>query len=418
MIIVLKNYTPKVPPPVGGIHQSNNFPAVFNQRLAFSIFSPENAKIGYIFVFLLNNYNTMSEEAIPSNAKKVLVGLTEDELKDVAKEAGLSSFVGKQLAQWIYAHHCRDFAKMSNLSKAARRELAARCTLGLSEPVSCHESRDGTKKYLYRTNSGHYVETVFIPDGERATVCVSSQVGCKMNCAFCMTGRQGFQASLTAAEILNQIMSLPEYSRLTNIVFMGQGEPLDNLEAVLRATNVLTASWGFAWSPKRITVSTVGLAKGLMRFLDESKCHLAISLHHPLPSERAKLMPAECAMSIADVVSLLRQYAFFRKERTAHTVSKQRRLSFEYIMFEGINDSLAHADALIALLRGLDCRVNLIRFHDIPNTPLRGVKESSMLCFRDYLTRHGLFSTLRASRGQDILAACGLLSTKKQEEAK
>lgn len=352
-----------------------------------------------------------------TDGRKTLLGMSESELKDMALGLGLPAFVGKQVAQWMYGRSVADVAAMTNISQKARALISERYALGNSAPVACQESADGTRKYLYRTAGGHYVETVFIPDGDRATLCVSCQVGCKMGCAFCMTGRQGFQASLTAAEILNQIYSLPERERLTNIVFMGQGEPLDNLDAVLCATEVLTAPWGYAWSPKRITVSTVGLAKGLRRFLDESKCHLAISLHHPLPTGRAALMPAERAWSIVDVVNLLRQYDFCRKGHGPSDASKQRRLSFEYIVFRGLNDSDVHADALISLLRGLDCRVNLIRFHDIPDSPFRGVDDARLTRFRDRLTRHGVFCTIRASRGQDIDAACGLLSTKEQEEA-
>lgn len=352
---------------------------------------------------------------------KSLLGLTLNELQAVAIELGLPKFVGKQMADWIYSKHVRSIEEMTNLSKAARAKLTERYELGISAPVDEQRSVDGTVKYLYRTAEGDFIETVFIPDGERGTLCVSSQVGCKMHCAFCMTGRQGYVASLSATDILNQIYSLPERDRLTNIVFMGQGEPFDNLDQVLRATEVLTADWGYAWSPKRITVSSVGLAKGLRRFLDESRCHLAISLHHPIPSGRAQLMPAEKAFSIEDVVHLLEQYDFCRKPARgsqASDVAHQRRVSFEYIVFAGINDTLRHADALIALLRNLDCRVNLIRFHDIPDTPLHGVDDKKMVQFRDYLTTHGLFTTIRASRGQDIFAACGLLSTAKQEAMK
>lgn len=352
---------------------------------------------------------------------KTLLGLTLDELQAVAIGLGLPKFVGKQMADWIYSKHVDSIEEMTNLSKAARTKLAEQYELGISAPVDEQRSVDGTVKYLYRTEKGDFIETVFIPDGERGTLCVSSQVGCKMHCAFCMTGRQGYVASLSATDILNQIYSLPERDRLTNIVFMGQGEPFDNLDNVLRATEALTADWGYAWSPKRITVSSVGLAKGLRRFLDESRCHLAISLHHPIPSGRAQLMPAEKAFSIEDVVHLLEQYDFCRKPaRGSQTsdVAHQRRVSFEYIVFAGINDTLRHADALIALLRNLDCRVNLIRFHDIPDTPLHGVDDKKMVQFRDYLTTHGLFTTIRASRGQDIFAACGLLSTAKQEAMK
>lgn len=346
---------------------------------------------------------------------KPLLGQTEDELIGVARGLNLPAYVGKQLAGWLYKHQVTDIAAMTNLSRDARTRLSQQFTVGASLPVGSQESADGTMKYLFRTQGGHYVETVFIPDGDRATLCVSSQVGCKMGCAFCMTGRQGYIASLSTADILNQIYSLPQRDRLTNIVFMGQGEPLDNVDNVLRALQVLTAPWGYAWSPRRITVSSVGVAKGLCRLLRESRCHVAISLHHPVPQERAKLMPAERATSITDIIKILESNGFGRHAAHDAGESHQRRLSFEYILLSGLNDSPRHAEALVRLLRGLNCRVNLIRFHEIPNSRFRAATEPSMLRFRDYLTSHGLFATLRASRGQDILAACGLLSTKRQE---
>lgn len=217
-------------------------------------------------------------------------------------------------------------------------------------------------------------------------------------------GQTRFEGSLTAADILNQVYALPDVDKLTNIVFMGQGEPMDNLDNVLRATEILTADYGWAWSPKRITVSSVGVRKKLRRFLDESDCHVAISLHSPIPEQRAQLMPAERGMSIEEVVKLLREYDF----------THQRRLSFEYILFGGLNDTPTHARAIVRLLEGLECRVNLIRFHQIPDVPLRESDEERMEAFRDYLTHHGVFTTIRASRGQDIFAACGLLSTSKE----
>ena len=281
-------------------------------------------------------------------------------------------------------------------------------------PADSQHSVDGTVKYLLPVRCAddahreeeRFVETVFIPDGERATLCVSCQVGCKMNSLFCQTGKQGWHGNLDAADILNQYFAIEEAGELTNTVFMGMGEPLDNWEEVKRAIEVLTADWGWAWSPKRITVSSVGVRGKLKRFLDESPCHVAISLHSPLHEQRAQLMPSEKAMSISEVVELLRGYDF------AH----QRRLSFEYIVFGGLNDSMAHAKAIVDLLRGLDCRINLIRFHQIPGVPLHGADEQTMLRFRDYLTAHGVFTTIRASRGQDIYAACGLLSTAKHNE--
>jgi 23S rRNA (adenine2503-C2)-methyltransferase len=222
-----------------------------------------------------------------------------------------------------------------------------------------------------------------------------------MNCLFCQTGKQGWEGNLSAADILNQIYSLPEREQLTNIVFMGQGEPMDNLDAVLRATEILTADDGYQWSPKRITVSSVGIRGKLKRFLDESQCHVAISMHSPLHEQRRQLMPAEGQMTIQEVCDLLRQYDF----------THQRRCSFEYICFGGLNDSIVHAREIIKLVEGLECRVNLIRFHPIPDADLPGADEQRMEHLRDYLTRHGVFTTIRASRGQDIFAACGLLST-------
>lgn len=334
-----------------------------------------------------------------------LLGMTLAELKEVAGEVGMPSFAARQMAGWLYGKKVSSIDGMTDISARNRALLSERYAVGCSKPVEEQRSADGTVKYLYRTAAGGYVETVYIPDGERATLCVSSQVGCRMNCRFCMTGKQGFSGQLTAADILNQLYSLPEREALTNVVFMGQGEPLDNLDAVLRATELLTADYGYAWSPKRITVSTVGLRKGLKRFLDESECHLAVSLHNPFPEQRAQLMPAERSYSVRDIVSLLRTYDF----------THQRRLSFEYTMFAGVNDTMAHARELLRLLDGLECRMNLIRFHPVPGVDLKGTSDEGMVRFRDYLTRHGLFSTIRASRGQDIFAACGLLSTAKQQ---
>lgn len=356
-------------------------------------------------------------EATSSMERPPVLGLTEQELEVTAKQLGFPAFVGRQVAHWIYKQGARDFASMSNLSLSARSKWEENFTVGRSEPVQSQYSSDGTVKYLFRTHDGHFIESVFIPDGARATLCISSQVGCRMGCKFCMTGRQGLQAQLSVADILNQCFSLPEREQLTNIVFMGQGEPLDNLDAVLRATQVLTSAWGWAWSPRRITISSVGLSiQKMQALLEESECHVAISLHHPIPQERAELVPAEHACSIEDIVSLLRQYDFCRKRPIDPTTPRQRRLSFEYIPLQGVNDSLRHAATLVQLLDGLDCRINLIPFHSIPDSPLRGTSAEQLLRMRDYLTRHGLFTTLRASRGQDISAACGLLSTKAQEE--
>lgn len=336
-----------------------------------------------------------------------LLGMTLPELQQVVKRLGMPAFSAKQIASWLYAKRVSSIDEMTNLSLKHRELLKEMYVVGAEAPVDAMRSVDGTIKYLYRVGEAHFVEAVYIPDDDRATLCVSSQVGCKMNCKFCMTGKQGFTSNLSACQIMNQIHSLPECDKLTNVVMMGMGEPLDNLDQVLKALEIMTADYGYAWSPKRITLSSVGLRKGLKRFIEECDCHLAISLHSPVPQQRKELMPAEKAFSITEIVDLLRQYDF----------SKQRRLSFEYIVFKGVNDSLLYAKELLKLLRGVDCRINLIRFHAIPNVDLQGTDMDSMIAFRDYLTSHGLFTTIRASRGEDIFAACGMLSTAKQEAA-
>ena len=354
--------------------------------------------------------------------KKRLLGLTPAELKAVAEELGMPAFTARQMAQWLYLKHVRTIDEMTNLSKQNRERLNAEYEVGALPPLDCQRSKDGTVKYLFpvRCDKGaarheeqsvatdlekRFVETVFIPDKDRATLCVSCQVGCKMNCLFCQTGKQGWQGDLTAADILNQIYALPEADRLTNIVFMGQGEPMDNLDAVLKVCQIMTADWGYAWSPKRITVSSVGVRGKLKRFLDESDCHVAISMHSPLHEQRQQLMPAEKAMPLAETISLLKQYDF----------THQRRCSFEYICFGGLNDSPLYGREIAKLLAGLECRVNLIRFHEIPDVDLPGSDETRMEALRDYLTHHGITTTIRASRGQDIFAACGLLSTAKRQ---
>ena len=337
--------------------------------------------------------------------KQPLLGLTLTELQAVVKNLGMPRFAAKQIASWLYGKKVASIDEMTNLSLKHRELLKDIYEVGGEAPVDAMRSVDGTVKYLYRVGEGHYVEAVYIPEEDRATLCVSSQVGCKMNCKFCMTRKQGFTGNLTAGQIINQINYLPERDKLTNVVMMGMGEPLDNLDEVLKALEVMTASYGYGWSPKRVTLSSVGLRKGLQRFVEESDCHLAISLHSPVPQQRRELMPAEKAFSITEIVELLRNYDF----------SKQRRLSFEYIVFKGVNDSLLYAKELLKLLRGLDCRINLIRFHAIPGVDLEGADMETMTALRDYLTSHGLFTTIRASRGEDIFAACGMLSTAKQE---
>ncbi|MCC8072166.1 MAG: 23S rRNA (adenine(2503)-C(2))-methyltransferase RlmN [Bacteroidales bacterium] len=332
---------------------------------------------------------------------KPLIGLTLEQLRQVAAEAGLRPFAAKQMAAWLYHRRVTTIDEMTDLPKAGRQRLAELgYDVGRTAPLATAVSKDGTVKYLFEGAPRRRVEAVMIPDKERRTLCVSSQAGCRMGCAFCMTGQQGFHGHLSPAQIMNQILSVEESADLTNLVFMGMGEPLDNLDAVMTVIEILTAPWGLAWSPKRITVSTIGRLDMLRRLLDQTKVHVAISVHSPYSEQRGALMPVERAWPIAEVVKVLNRYDF----------SHQRRLSIEYIMWRGVNDDLRHADALARMLHGLDCRVNLIRFHAIPGFKGQPSREADMEAFRDRLNDKGITATIRASRGEDIMAACGMLA--------
>lgn len=332
-----------------------------------------------------------------------LLGMTLTELQEAVTELGLPKYAARQIADWVYVKRVRSIDEMTNISVRNRDILKKKFDVGRVEPVDIKTSVDGTQKMLFPVKNGKFIESVNIPEDERLTICVSSQVGCKMNCSFCMTGRMGFLGSLSANEILNQVYSVPNAESITNLVFMGMGEPLNNYDNVMKAIELLTTDYGLAWSPKRITLSTIGVIPNIRRFLAESKCHLAISLHSPVSSQRETLMPIEKTFKAADIIELLRE----------HDWSHQRRLSFEYIMFDGLNDSLLYARELSRLLAGLDCRVNLIRFHKIPDSDLSPSTEETMVRFRDFLTAKGFTCTIRASRGEDIYAACGMLSTAK-----
>lgn len=336
-----------------------------------------------------------------------LYGQTLSQLEALCNRLEMPRFAAKQIARWLYDKHATTIEAMSDLSVRHRALLAETYEVGFTAPEKVSISADGTKKYLYRTSQNHFIESAYIPDGDRATLCISSQAGCRMGCRFCATGRQGLQHSLSTNEILNQIGSLPERERLTNVVFMGMGEPLDNLDSLLPALEVLTSAWGFGWSPTRITVSTAGVASRLERFLDATQVHLAVSLHNPFPHERAEIMPVEKAWPIREVVEILRRYDF----------THQRRVSFEYIVMSGLNDSPRHIRELCRLLDGIKCRINLIRFHKIPGSPYFSPDDRAMIAFRDALTAKGIHTTIRTSRGEDIQAACGLLSTAQNETA-
>lgn len=339
-----------------------------------------------------------------------MIGLTERELQDLAVSLGMPKFVGRQIAQWIYQKGVKSFSEMANISKRNQTLLDENYCVGRTDPAASQKSVDGTVKYLFPVEGGRYVESVYIPDHDRATLCVSSQSGCKMNCYFCATGKMGFKSQLSAAEIINQILSVPPapekgmepMTPLTNVVFMGMGEPLDNFGAVRRVIDILTAPWGLAWSPKRITVSTVGKLPELKDLLEKTQVHVALSVHTADSRERAAMMPAQKAFPLQSVMQLLSGYDF----------SHQRRLSLEYIMWKGVNDDIAHANRLIQLIGNIDCRVNLIRYHAIEGVDLKPCSEERMIMFRNVLNQHGITATIRTSRGEDIMAACGMLANK------
>ena len=336
-----------------------------------------------------------------------LLGMTWGMLKEVASTMSLPAYAAGQMADWLYRKRVATINEMTNLSTTRREQLSSRYEIGAQPPVTTTTSSDGAIKYLFPVNNGrHFVESVYIPSDKRATLCVSSQAGCKMNCLFCMTGKQGFTTQLSANEMMNQIQTIPKNRELTNIVMMGMGEPLDNIDELFKTLEILISGYGYGWSPKRITVSTIGILPGLKRFLDENACHLAISLHSPFHAERLSLMPAEKVYPVDNIIDLLHGYDF----------THQRRVSFEYILFEGFNDTKRHAIAISRLLKGLECRVNLIRYHAIPNVDLRGCPEQKMEDFRDMLHALGIISTIRVSRGEDVFAACGMLSTVKNHE--
>lgn len=336
-----------------------------------------------------------------STKQEALFGKTLEQLKEICRLHGWPAYSARQMADWLYKHQVTEIADMTNLSKKIRHHLQEHYIIGRTAPLDVRVAADGTKKYLFPAGHQAFIETAYIPDKDRHTLCISSQVGCKMGCRFCMTGRQGFQGQLSSGEILNQIQGVPEHDRLTNIVYMGMGEPLDNLDAVMESLEILTADYGYAMSPRRITVSTIGILPAMITFLEKSRCHLAISLHSPFEEERKKLIPMEKANSLQNIIAAIRPF----------TKDKQRHISFEYIVFQGLNHSQEHVKGLAKLLGDLRCRINLIRFHGIPDSELKTPTDETMHTFEMALEEKGLTTTIRRSRGEDIQAACGLLST-------
>ncbi len=334
--------------------------------------------------------------------KVILFGKTHDELKTVCLDLGLPSYSALQIADWLYKKHVSSVQEMTNLSKKSRKLLDEKYEVGTTSFSKVMESADGTKKYLFPTLQNKFIEAAYIPETKRKTLCLSTQIGCRMACIFCMTGKQGFQGNLTAGEIINQFVSIPERDQITNLVYMGMGEPLDNLKEVMKSLEILTSGYGFGMSPRRITVSTIGIVPAMREFLNRSNCHLAVSLHSPFEHERKHLMPVEKANPLVKVIDELKSFNF----------GKQRRISFEYILFKGMNDTPRHMQELVRILDGLHCRINLIRFHAVPGVELESSENITIERFKAELNKKGIFTSVRQSRGEDIYAACGMLSTR------
>ncbi len=337
-----------------------------------------------------------------NNQKDVLFGKTLSQLEAIVKELGMQKYTAKQIASWLYRHHVESIEQMNNLSKANRDKLSALFDIGISNPVRIQTSVDGTKKYLFRSLNGSFIEAAYIPDNHRSTLCISSQAGCRFGCMFCMTGKQGFQGQLSTGDILNQVRSIPEREQISNIVYMGMGEPFDNPEPVMQSIELLTSDYGYGMSPRRITVSTIGIIPAMEVFLEQSSCHLAVSLHSPFEEERKRIMPVENAHSLAEVLNTIKSFS----------IDRQRRISFEYIVFKDLNHSERHVKALAKILNGIRCRINLLRYHPVPGIEFESPSDEVMERFKEALEGKGIITTIRRSRGQDISAACGLLSTK------
>ncbi|QEN06067.1 23S rRNA (adenine(2503)-C(2))-methyltransferase RlmN [Thiospirochaeta perfilievii] len=334
--------------------------------------------------------------------KKNLIGMTLLELESFVLTLNMKKFRAKQITDWIYNKKVTSFDEFTNFSKDDREKLKNSAVINSLKPSKVMVSKDGTKKYLFTIDSWKSIEVAYIPEKRRNTLCISSQVGCRMGCQFCMTDKQSLQRSLTSYEIINQILSLPEGDSITNIVFMGMGEPLDNYEEVTKVLDILTKPWGLNISPHKITLSTVGLIPKLKQFLQERECNLALSVHNPISDERSSFMPIERAYKVKDVIDVIRDF----------DMPKNRTFSVEYILFKDLNDSLKHVKALVKLLHGLRVKVNLISYHEIPGEDYKGLSYDNMVWFKDELKKRGVITTIRKSRGQDIDAACGLLSTK------
>ena len=366
--------------------------------------------------------------AAPAGGRANLVGLTREGLREALVAAGTPERQGRmragQLWQWIYQKGVRDFGAMTNLAKPYRAELSERFEIRVPEVVRRAVSEDGTRKYLVRLDGGHEVETVYIPEEGRGTLCVSSQVGCTLTCSFCHTGTQRLVRNLTAAEIVGQVMlardDLGEWPApgrhpkdetrlLSNIVLMGMGEPLYNFEAVRDAMRIVMDGEGIALSRRRITLSTSGVVPQIPRCGEEIGCGLAVSFHATTDAVRDKLVPINRRWPIAELLAALRAYP---------RLSNSERITFEYVMLDGVNDSDEDARRLVRLIEGIPAKINLIPFNEWPGAPYRRSPWARIEAFAEIVRRAGYPSPVRTPRGEDIMAACGQLKSASERAAR
>ncbi len=324
------------------------------------------------------------------------------ELKKLVVDMELEPYRANQLAYWLYKNPVDSFMDMTNLPKSLRDEFEKSCQLFSLNISDVLQSLDGTKKVLFETDEGDYVESVLIPDGERLTLCVSTQIGCRMGCRFCLTGHQKFKRNLTPAEIVDQVILAQRIgdSRITNIVVMGMGEPLDNYHNVVKALSLITHPDALGYSYRKVTLSTVGLIPELKDLITKGpKVTLSYSLNAPNPEKRRSIMPIENRHPMMEVLRLL-------AEKTKHW---RKPPTFEYVLLRGFNDSVGDAKELARLLKKLRCKVNLIPFNPWEGCPFERPEEKRVLAFQEVLIEAGFSTFIRKSRGQDILAACGQL---------
>lgn len=333
--------------------------------------------------------------------KTSLCGLTADEIRILA---GSSTSHATAIANCLYKKRIGDIMLIPDIPKKVKEELSKKSIPGIYKPVSSKKSSDGTIKYLFRNESEQEFETVLLTDNKRTTVCISSQSGCRMGCPFCVTGKYGFRGNLSAGDILNQVLGLPGSEKVTHVVFMGMGEPMDNIENVLKACKILSAEWGLAVSPRNITVSTVGITPGIEYFLEKSNCNIALSLYSPFPEERYLTVPAEKKYPSHEIIQMMK----------VHQSSGKRRMSIAYIMIRDTNDTQKHLEGLTALIHGSGIRINLIPYNPIPGDDSISSSPERMQYFRHELVISGISASIRKSKGIDVSAACGLLASELQ----